>query len=359
MIPARNALTVAALTAAALGLAIAGGSGPAAQKPATPATATALTGPDLLLGKAFSQPVITSDFPDPFILRTPNAYFAFSTNSGGQNAPVSRSTNLVNWQFVGDALPVLAEWINTLNASIWAPESIQVKGGYAMYYSGRWSKNGLMCIGAAFASKPEGPYFDQSSEPFICQEDQGGDIDASPFIDRDGQRYLYWKNDGNCCGMATWIWVQKLSADGRRLEGERRQLIYNSAAWESNLIEAPNVVLRDGRYYLFYSSGRWDSPWYSVGYAVANNPMGPFRKVTVEGALVESTDVIAGPGGQGIVTDGANKNWFYYHAWESDNTTYPAGRRAMYMTPIDWVGGRAVVGFTGARQAAPTPLGAR
>jgi beta-xylosidase len=337
--------------------AIAGGAGPTS--PAATA-APSEASPPPLLSAAFTQPVISSDFPDPFVLRTATAYYAMSTNAGGQNVPLSSSTDLVNWQYLGDAMPVLAPWVATTNVDVWAPEAMQVKGGYALYYTARTEKNALMCIGVATSAKPEGPYQDQASEPLVCQEDQGGSIDASPFIDKDGQRYLYWKNDGNCCGMATWIWVQKVSPEGTRLIGERRQLFYNSNAWEGGVIEAPNTVLRDGRYYLFYSSGRWDSPFYSVGYAVANSPMGPFRKVSVEGPLVETmSGPVLGAGHQGITTDGAGRSWFYYHGWADGEVGYPNGRRAMFVSPIEWVGGRAVVGFTWKRQGTPTPLGAR
>ena len=46
-----------------------------------------------------------------------------------------------------------------------------------------------------------------------------GSIDAFAFEDTDGARWLFWKNDGNARGLDTSIWVQRLSADGTRLEG--------------------------------------------------------------------------------------------------------------------------------------------
>ncbi|MEZ5269512.1 MAG: hypothetical protein R2789_13435 [Microthrixaceae bacterium] len=34
---------------------------------------------------------------------------------------------------------------------------------------------------------------------FVCQRDLGRTIDASPFVDEDGTKWLLYKNDGNCC----------------------------------------------------------------------------------------------------------------------------------------------------------------
>ena len=67
----------------------------------------------------------------------------------------------------------------------------------------------------AVAANPKGPFVDSRTEPLVCQTDQGGTIDASPFRDADGKLYLYYKSDGNAVGKRTIIWGQRLSDDGQ------------------------------------------------------------------------------------------------------------------------------------------------
>nr|WP_221277058.1 glycoside hydrolase family 43 protein [Deinobacterium chartae] len=303
----------------------------------------------------YTNPVVPDDFPDPFILRAGKAYYAYATNSAGMDVPTMRSTDLVSWEFVGNALGPLPSWAS--GGFTWAPEVMAVKNGYVLYYTARHTESGRQCIGAARASRPEGPFVDRSGKPLVCQLKLGGSIDASPFVDKDGTRYLYWKNDGNCCGQRTGLWVQKLSADGMKLLGKPKDLIYNGALWEGNLIEAPTLWRQGSKYYLFFSASAFDSDTYAVGYAVGNSPLGPFKKAA-QNPILASRGKVAGPGGQGIVLDGAGKPWFYYHAWEAGNVGYNAGgRRSMYIDRLEFKGGVPRVRSTTSAQPAPVPLG--
>ena len=89
-------------------------------------------------------------------------------------------------------------------------------------------------------------YLDSSTEPLVCETDDGGSIDGHPFTTSDGRRYLYWKNDGNRIGVDTWISVQRLDASGTKLVGKPQRLIKQDQPWEGSLLEAPFVVEADG-----------------------------------------------------------------------------------------------------------------
>ncbi|ADV66109.1 glycoside hydrolase family 43 protein [Deinococcus maricopensis] len=286
----------------------------------------------------YTNPVIDEDFPDPFILRVGKAYYAYGTNAGGLDVPVRRSSDLVHWTFVGDALGGLGAWAS--GGFTWAPEVARTPKGYVLYYTARHTASGRQCIGAAFSANPEGPFRDASAAPLVCQLDLGGSIDASPFTDRDGQRYLYWKNDGNCCNQPTALWGQKLSADGLKLVGQPKDLLYNGALWEGNLIEAPQVYTRANKYYLFYSASDYNSDLYGVGYALGMSPLGPFRKQTRDGAWLATKGKVAGPGGQGVITDGKGNTWLYYHAWTTGQVGYGSGgARSLRLDPLKFVNG--------------------
>ena len=112
----------------------------------------------------------------------------------------------------------------------------------------------------------------------MCQERDGGSIDAHPFTAADGTRYLYLKNDGNRIGVDTWISVQRLDASGTKLEGRPRRLFQQDQPWEGDLVEGPFVWESEGRFVMFYSANAYASAEYAVGVATADRPTGPFVK---------------------------------------------------------------------------------
>jgi beta-xylosidase len=222
----------------------------------------------------FTNPVFRSDFPDPFVLRVNGVYHAYATNSVQDNVQTLRSRDLVHWTRGHDAMPNLASWI--LRGRTWAPEVQRLSNNkYVLYFTARSFDLGAQCVGRAVATSPTGPFLRGGSKPLVCQQAQGGSIDPSPFRDSTGTLYLLWKNDGNCCGKPTYIYVQRLSDDGLRLVGKRTRIERNDAAWEGTTVEAPTMWKEDGRYFLFYSANVYNTSFYAVGYAACRHVTGP------------------------------------------------------------------------------------
>lgn len=289
----------------------------------------------------FTNPVHDANFPDPGVIRVGATWYAYGTNGAGTNVPVLTSPDLVTWSPAGDALPELGGWAQP--GHTWAPEVVQVTGDrFALYYTARSAATGRQCVGVALATRPEGPFTDSSPEPLICQADEGGSIDASPFRDADGALYLYWKNDGNAIGQATHLYGQRLSPDGLRLTGERVRLLSNGAAWHGAVVEAPQMVRHDGRYYLFYSANAFDSDAYAVGYATCDTPLGPCRDAP-ENPILAGSERAAGPGHSYLVTTPAGQTWLLYHAWPPDAVGSVEPGRTLWLDRVDWVDGKPVV----------------
>jgi arabinan endo-1,5-alpha-L-arabinosidase len=286
-----------------------------------------------LVGLArFANPVIDRDFPDPDALPVGDTFYVYATNGRGNNVQVARSKDLVHWEPLRDALPALPDWARP--GFTWAPEVAKTEpSGYVMYFSARHAGSGRQCIGVATSGTPDGPFTARGAAPLICQLDQGGSIDASSFVDEDGSRYLLWKNDGNCCGLDTWIYLQRVSADGLTLEGAPLRLIRGDLAWEGFLVEAPTLWKRQGRYYLFYSANRYDGEAYAVGYATADAAAGPYRKPG-EPLLTSGTEhgPVIGPGGQDLVTARDGRTWMLYHSWDPRTIGY----RALNLDEVVW-----------------------
>jgi beta-xylosidase len=271
-----------------------------------------------------------------------DAYYAYSTNSSNSNIPVLRSTDLVTWERLGDALPALPEWASPNQGLTWAPGVIQIGDSFVLYYTTRDTASDKQCISRAVSDRPAGPFTDDSAEPFICQADLGGSIDPYPFLDESGALYLFWKNDGNCCGLPVGLWVQQLSEDGLSLVGEPTELIQRDQAWERPLIENPAMVEVDGSYYLFYSGNWWESHEYAVGYAVCETITGPCEKPLTE-PLFAFANGAMGPGGQSFFTNAGGDLWMAYHAWTGVDVGYPAGERSLRIEPVTFEDGRPVI----------------
>lgn len=303
------------------------------------------------------NPVIPANFPDPFILKVDDTYYAYSTNSNSRNVPVATSTDLVSWSIGRDVFPALPRWVNISRPDVWAPEVLRIDDEYLLYYTARDRASGRQCIGLAISDSPLGPFHDTNEAPFICQSDEGGSIDANPFRDEDGTLYLYWKNDGNCCMMPTFLYGQALAPDGRSLVGEPVRLVRNDQPWKGPVVEAPTMWLHEGQYYLFYSGNVYAGEAYAVGYARCDTPLGAC--VDAEENPILASDLteqplVVGPGHQTVIRDDAGDTWLVYHVWQVTEGGALTSNRQVWMDRIIWDEGRPVVqGPTRIAQSAP------
>lgn len=319
-----------AATTAAVMLSCGGGGGDTAAPTAPPVTPP----PTSSLG----------DYPDPFLLDDGGSYYAYATNAGNRNVQVSRSQDLHSWQPLPDAMPVLPAWAEHRFGLVWAPEVLKLGSRYLLYYTARDVASGKQCVGVAEAAQPAGPYADPRSAPLVCQVAEGGTIDASP-LQAGSELYLYFKNDGNCCGMPTSLYAQRLSADGLSVQGDPVRLLTNQAAWEGAVIEAPTMWVHDGRYHLFYSAGNYADTSYAVGYALCDTPLGPCLRAgngPILKSRPETTPPLVGPGHQGLLQQG-DQTWIAYHGWEVTANGQRGNRRVMFLDKLDWVNGVPVV----------------
>ena len=305
-------------------------------------------------------PVFKTNFPDPHVLRHGDEYIAYATNAG-VNLPMAVSGDLVNWTAVMDpanpkkrldGMPVLASWVKP--GFTWAPEVMEVGGRWLLYYTANHRKKDVQCIGLAVADNPKGPFRDSAAEPFVCQFDLGGTIDANPFRDADGKLYLYYKSDGNRIGKPTAIWGQPLSADGRSVVGAPVALVRDDRAWEMKLVEAPAMVRAPSGLQLFYSAAYfgWDeksrlSP-YATGYAACSGPLGPCTDAPENPILYSFTDkqagCLSGPGHPSIFQVGQHKV-VAFHAWAATSACRKAkDERWLYLAPIVWKDGKPQIG---------------
>jgi len=113
--------------------------------------------------------------------------------------------------------------------------------------------------------------------------------------------------------MQTPILAQRLGADGTSFIGEPVTIIANDLDWEGHLVEGPFVWKQDGRYWLFYAANDFTDPAYGIGVAVADHPLGPFRKA--QRALLTSSRTWTAPGHPSVAEGPDGVPRIFFHAF--------------------------------------------
>jgi hypothetical protein len=166
----------------------------------------------------------------------------------------------------------------------------------------------------------------------------GGSIDPSSYAEN-GQRYILWKNDGNCCSQDTWLRIAPVSGDGLTITGGETLLIKQDRGFEGALVEAPTLWKRGSTYVLFYSANFFGDASYLSSYARSSSLLGPYTKASAPLMTTDSFGgTVRGPGGQDVLTGPDGRDRIVFHGW---NSTY--GYRAMYLADLGWADGFPVV----------------
>lgn len=326
------------------------------------AMAALLTGSAALLtlgaappGGAARAPALDADFPDPFVLADTRdgvaSYWAYATNTRRDGKRVhtqlARSADGLSWSWVGEAMPALPGWVNRGQPDVWAPEVARVGDRYLLYFTGRHAslrrRDGpTLCIGAAVAANPAGPFVPEA-KPLLCDGFRMGVIDATVVADA-GRLWMIAKTDGNCCGVATRFVSVPLTADGLATAGPPTEIagVFANQRWEGAVVEAPTMVRHDGQLYLFYSANDFGGANYAAGYARCDTPAGPCEE-DAGNPILSAADAtlggLNGPGHQSLFQVGG-RTLIAYHGWVTGGGPR---RRALFVDELRWEGGRARV----------------
>lgn len=180
---------------------------------------------------------------------------------------VFSSANLTDWKDHGVIVTQnKVPWVKPDSYSMWAPDCISKNGKYYFYFPAPAKDTSYgrgFSIGAAVSDTPYGPFIPEAA-PIIGVHG----IDPCPFIDKDGQAYLYWS--------ARNIYVAKLKDNMLELDSEP-QVIANLP--DKGLKEGPWVFERNGIYYLTFP--HVENKTERLEYAMGESPMGPFKMTGV------------------------------------------------------------------------------
>lgn len=215
------------------------------------------------------------------------------------------SKDLVHWTKHPSVLSI--ENVKWVEYAMWAPSIIRANGKYYLFFGGNdiQSDNEYGGIGVAVADRPEGPFKDALGKPLISKFVNGAQpIDQFVFRDDDGQYYMYYGGWRHCN-------VVRLKDDLLSLNPFDNGEYYREVTPE-NYVEGPFMMKRNGKYYFMWSEGGWGGPDYSVAYAIADSPTGPFKRI---GKILQQDEQVATGAGHHSVIQIPGKDEYYivYH----------------------------------------------
>ena len=258
---------------------------------------------------------------DPFVYHENDTYYLYGT-SAPDGFRVYTSKDLVNWRYRGFAYRTSkASWPDS---AFWAPEVYKKGDEYFMFYCARGlnkkADGYTMRICVAKSKSPLGPFKDVKSPAFVLDK---AVIDPNVFVDDDGTAYLFYVLDCSENSISE-IWVGKLNDKWTDFDGKPVKCFGPSQLWEGEIWNEAPFALKHGKfYYLMYSANYFASPNYSVGYAVATNIFGPWKKYE-KNPILKLTEKVWGPGHHCVTKSPDGKETFIvYHTQQ----TYGSGAR--------------------------------
>lgn len=255
------------------------------------------------------NPVLKGWYADPEAAIFKNQYWIYPTYSAPYHKQVFfdafSSTDLIHWKKHEHILDTAA--VKWAKRAMWAPAIIEKDKKYYFFFGANdiQNDNEVGGIGIAVANKPEGPFKDYLGKPLIDKFYNGAQpIDQFVFHDTDGAYYIIYGGWQHCN-------IAKLSNDFTNIIPLQDGIMFKEIT-PKNYVEGPFMFVRNNKYYFMWSEGGWTGPDYSVAYAIADSPFGPFERV---GKILQQDSAIATGAGHHSIMHNKEKDLWYivYH----------------------------------------------
>ena len=277
----------------------------------------------LLTSLAFARQV---DVHDPVMAKEGDTYYLFSTGPG---ITFYSSTDMKSWRKAGRVFATEPEWARRVapefNGHLWAPDIVQHKGQFYLYYSvSAFGKNtsamGVTVTKTLDTSSPDYGWKDQGVVlQSVPHRDMWNAIDPAVIVDETGTP---WMSFGSFWGGLKLVKLaENLTAlaepqEWHTIAKRERSILQDDASAGSAAIEAPFIFKKGDYYYLFAS---WDKCCrgkdsdYKVVVGRAKNIRGPY---------LDKDGVDMNHGGGSLVIAG-NKGWIAL----GHNSAYTFGKK--------------------------------
>ena len=255
------------------------------------------------------NPIFEGWYADPEGIIYDDTYWIFPTWSKPFHEQVFfdcfSSKDLVTWTKHPNIIDTVeVKWATN---AMWAPSVISKDGKYYFFFgANNIQKNGQPGgIGVAVADKPEGPYKDLIGKPLIDTiVNHAQPIDQFVYRENDSTYYMYYGGWGHCN-------MVKLSNDFKSIVPFEDGTMFKEVT-PKNYVEGPFMFKKDGKYYFMWSEGGWTGPNYSVAYAIADSPFGPFER---EAKILQQDSTVARGAGHHsvIIKPETDEYYIVYH----------------------------------------------
>ena len=247
-------------------------------------------------GVKSGNPVFEGWYADPEGIIFGDTYWIYPTYS----APYDQQTffdcfsskDLVTWKKHPRILST--DQIKWAKRAMWAPSIIEKDGKFYFFFGANDIQNDAAegGIGVAVADNPAGPFQDHLDQPMIGKFHNGAQpIDQFVFKDADGTHYLIYGGWRHCN-------IAQLNDDFTGFVPFDDGTTFKEITPEG-YVEGPFMFIRDGKYYFMWSEGGWTGPDYSVAYAIADSPFGPFKRIAK--VLKQDPKVATGAGHHSVI----------------------------------------------------------
>ncbi len=260
--------------------------------------------------KKSGNPAFPGWYADPEGVIFGKQYWIYPTYSAPYNQQIFfdafSSPDLVTWTKHSRILDSTAvKWVKR---AMWAPAIVQKGDQYFLFFGANDihdEKKEIGGIGVAVADNPAGPFRDYLGKPLVGQIRNGAQpIDQFVFKDKDGQYYLIYGGWSHCN-------IARLKDDFTGFVPFSDGTTFREIT-PKDYVEGPIMFVRNGTYYFMWSEGGWTGPNYSVAYATASSPFGPFERV---GKILQQDPTVAtGAGHHSVIQVPGTDEWYIiYH----------------------------------------------
>jgi arabinan endo-1,5-alpha-L-arabinosidase len=272
---------------------------------------------------------------DPAIAHEDGTYYIFST---GSRIPLICSKDKISWEHCGRVFTRNPAWTREVNpnlSDIWAPDISFFNNRWHLYYavSTFGTQNSAIGLATNVTLDPESPDYEWVDQGEVLRSRPGDPwnaIDANLVLDEKGESWLAWGS------FWSGIWMGQIDSATGKLATENSnyyQLADRSAGSDNTpAIEAPFIIQRDGKWYLFVSFDQCCqgiSSTYNVRVGRSDTLTGPYVDRDAvpmnEGGgtlILSEYGQWKGPGHNGmLVEDGVF--WIVYHAYDAKQIGIP------------------------------------
>jgi len=255
------------------------------------------------------NPVFSGWYADPEVAVFGDRYWIYPTYSAPYDQQVFfdafSSPDLVHWQKHERVLD--RESVAWARRAMWAPAVVEKENKWYFFFGANDIQNNQQTggIGVAVADHPEGPFRDFLGQPLVDAFHNGAQpIDQFVFCDQNDQYYLIYGGWGHCN-------IAQLAYDFRSIIPFDDGRLFHEIT-PQGYVEGPVMFVRNGRYYFMWSEGGWTGPDYSVAYAIADSPHGPFQRIGK--VLQQDPKVATGAGHHSVLKVPGKDEWYIvYH----------------------------------------------